>query len=95
MLQDKDALSYFESVTPYAEITDADKRIVLCHYPICEWNGFYHDTWHIYGHIHNNTNGAYQYMKNLPRALNAGACLNNYTPVTFDELVRNNKKFNE
>ena len=28
-------------------------------------------------------------------ALNAGACINNYTPVSFNELVRNNKAFQE
>ena len=33
--------------------------------------------------------------KVIERALNAGACINNYTPVSFNELVRNNKAFQE
>lgn len=32
-------------------------------------------------------------MKTRPNALNAGACINNYTPKIFDELIRNNAAF--
>lgn len=31
----------------------------------------------------------------MENALNASAEINNYTPVTFDELAENNKKFKE
>lgn len=34
-------------------------------------------------------------MKTRERALNAGACINNYTPASFNELIRNNKAFQE
>ena len=47
----------------------------------------------IYGHIHNNKNAAYEFMKTQERALNAGCMINNYTPVSFNELVRNNEVF--
>lgn len=39
------------------------------------------------------TDEAYQYMKQFDRALNAGACINNYTPSSLNELVRNNQIF--
>ena len=74
-------------------ITDGEERVVLCHYPLAEWNGFFHGIWHIYGHIHNNTGGAYQYMKTQDRALNAGCMINYYTPVSFRELIKNNESF--
>lgn len=51
---------------------------ILCHFPIAEWSGMTHGSWHIYGHIHNNTGGAFQYMKKFDRAVNAAACINNY-----------------
>lgn len=94
LLEDTEAVKYFDSVQHYAEIVDGDKKIVLFHYPIAEWDGFFGDTWHIFGHYHNSTNSSYQYMKQLDRALNAGVCINNYSPCSFNELVRNNNAFN-
>lgn len=95
MLKDEEAMGYFVSVDRYREITDEQKHIILSHFPIAEWNGFYREAYHIYGHIHNRTDGTYQYMKQFDRALNAGACINNFTPSSFNELVRNNKIFKE
>lgn len=37
----------------------------------------------------------YQFMKTREHALNAGACINNYTPASVNELIRNNKVFQE
>lgn len=95
LLKDSEALGYFVSVDDYLEVTDDKKHIVLSHYPICEWNGFYREAWHIYGHIHNKTDAAFQYMKQYERALNAAACINNYAPSSLNELIRNNMAFKE
>ena len=93
LLKDSAAMSYFVSVDHYREITDNQKRLVLSHYPIAEWDNFHHGAYHIYGHIHNKTEGAYQYMKQFDTALNAAACINNYTPSSLNELIRNNQVF--
>ncbi len=93
LVNDTDAMGYFESVDYYREITDCREHIVLSHYPIAEWNGFYHGDYHIYGHIHNKTDGAYRYMRQFDRALNAGVCINNYAPCSLNELIRNNQIF--
>ena len=93
MLKDDEAMSYFVSVDYYLEVTDCQKRIILSHYPICDWNNQHHGSYHIYGHIHNRTEDAFQYMKQFDRALNAGAVINNYTPSSLNELIRNNQIF--
>lgn len=93
LLKDPEAMGYFVSVNNYLEVTDDQKHIILSHYPIAEWNGFYHEAYHIYGHIHNKTEGAYQYMKQMDRALNAAACINNYIPCSLGELITNNLAF--
>ena len=93
LLKDSDAMKYFVSVDRYLELTDNQTRIILCHYPLCEWNNFYQGAYHIYGHIHNKTEGAYQYMKQFDTALNAAVCINNYTPSSMNELIRNNQIF--
>ena len=60
-----------------------------------EWNGYYKGAWHIYGHIHSRMNGSAQYMLGQQRALNAGCMLNGYQPVSFRELVENQRIFRE
>ena len=47
----------------------------------------------IYGHIHCSRDEVYQFMKTRERALNAGACINNYTPASINELIHNNEAF--
>ena len=92
-MKNEAALSYFETVDDYKKIHDNGNTIILCHYPIVEWDGFFHGTWHIYGHIHNNTNDAFHVMKKMDHALNAGCMINNYTPASLNELIRNNEAF--
>ncbi len=50
----------------------------------------------IHGHVHDNTNADYwPYLKTHDRILNASVEVNDYKPVTFDELVANNRRFIE
>jgi len=59
---------------------------------LAEWSGFYRGSWHIYGHIHNAKNTAYQYMSTQEKALNAGVDICDFKPVTFEELKSYNEK---
>ena len=87
------AMQYFEGIEKMMDITDGDKRISLCHYPIAEWNSYFKGSWHIYGHIHNRKDETYEIMRKKDRALNAGCMINNYMPVSFNELLKNNEIF--
>ena len=93
LLKDESAIAYFESIDRMKDLKEGGNHIVLCHYPMIEWNAYYHGSWHIYGHIHNRRNEAYEAMKKKDHALNAGCMINNYMPVSFEELVRNNEIF--
>lgn len=84
---------YFESVTQIKEISDQSRHIVLCHYPMVEWPRYYKGSIHIFGHIHNKKNGAYDYYSNQDNMFNAGADINNFTPVTLQQLITNNLLF--
>lgn len=93
LLQDKEAIEQLESIEKMQFVKDGGNAIVLCHFPLAEWNGFFRGGWHIYGHIHGKCHKTFGYMKKLERALNAGCMINRYQPVTFGELVENNTKF--
>ena len=91
------ARSYFESIDTIKYVVDGDHRLVLCHYPMAEWNGYQRGVGHVYGHIHNHKNASCQfmqeYLKNGVMALNAAVMVNDYAPVTFEELLQNNIRF--
>ena len=90
----------FEEVAEYREITDGDRHVVLCHYPILAFHDHYFGWYHLYGHVHmsydwNITENAKRLMRNLYvrkdviRMANTGAMLPymDYTPRTLDELL--------
>ena len=72
--------------------------LFLSHYPIADWYGMRHGSFHIYGHIHTDTGDVYKFMTAGDRgqhAFNAGCMINGYAPVSFEELVENNLRFRE
>lgn len=95
LLADTGAMACFESVDKMMFVKEEQGPVCLCHFPIAEWHGFYRNSWHVYGHIHNQRNETYEFMKSRERALNAGCMINNYSPVRFQELVENNRRWRE
>ena len=88
-------LSYFESVQDMAVITDGQHQLTLCHYPLLTWK---HErrSYMIHGHIHANTHeDFFPLIAARERMLNAGVDLNGFAPVTFEELVENNRRFKD
>lgn len=95
LLKNEKAIAYFESVDKIMLVKEEDKHIVLCHYPLATWYRKEYGSWHIYGHIHKNKDDVYEFMMRHERALNAGCMINNYAPASLNELIRNNKAFQE
>jgi len=91
-----DLSAYFESISHFKEITDLDRHLVLCHYPMAEWPRYYRGSLHIFGHIHNNRNcDAFRYYQHTPNMLNAGVDINHFTPVGLQQLIENNHIFRQ
>ena len=72
-------------------------ELYLCHYPRLAWNRshYFGTTFSICGHIHDAKEGRisaelFPYIKNQ---FNAGVDINNFEPVTFEELIKNNTEF--
>ena len=90
-----DMSKHFASVEKYAEISDGQHRITLCHYPLMmSWDHMARGSYMIHGHIHNNRDSSYfPLLRQMQNLLNAGVEINDYRPVSFDELVKNNEAF--
>lgn len=86
-----EATDFFKSVENYAEINDGKRNLTLCHYPMMSWGRTGSGSYLIHGHIHNNRDAAYwPLLASMDHALNACVEINQYQPVTFDQLVNNN-----
>ena len=47
----------FADIKEYKEITDKNRKVILCHYPIlCYKNSYNPNTYMLFGHVHNKTN---------------------------------------
>lgn len=89
-----DLSDYFVDAAPMLQIQHNGKNICLCHYPMPEFVGDREGGWLICGHVHNRTHGlAYSIIMQVPTILNAGVDINNFVPVTFEELWQNNSEF--
>ncbi|MBQ9160901.1 MAG: hypothetical protein IJ122_06225 [Methanobrevibacter sp.] len=80
----------FEKILPYMEIKDENREVMLFHYPIFNWNKQQYGTYHCYGHVHSNE----EFQLNIKNSFNVGVDVNNYFPVTLDELIeKQNESF--
>ena len=84
-------VSLFATIDDYLLLDDEGRKVVLSHYPIVEWDGYFRGSYHIYGHIHNSNNFANQVMSRLPNAFNAGVDVNDFTPQMLSQLIARNK----
>ena len=88
-----DVNKYFVSVNILLETSIGSVGATLCHYPLVTWK-HQKKTYMIHGHIHNDTDSEYwPLLCSNPRILNAGVEINNYEPVTLEELIKNNEEF--
>lgn len=94
LLKNPVARRFFVEIEDILTIWEEKQMIVLFHYPMAEWNGFFRDSILLYGHIHNNTgNDTYQIMKNRKNAYNVGADILGYTPQRLENVIKFNKEF--
>lgn len=83
---------HFESLEHLQYINDNGNKVVLCHYPLMTWPSFH--SYMVYGHIHGHKDSDFwPLLATYEKALNAGVEVNNYQPVTLDELIRNNERW--
>ena len=94
-------------ITPYKEITDNQKHVIMCHYPIPFHKGAYNENCYmLYGHVHNTREWDFveKFRKEVRATcknrgdargqfINVGACMTymDYTPRTLEEIIEGEK----
>lgn len=83
--------SAFEWIKDYYVLNYSKRKFILFHYPILEWAGYYGDSIHLYGHVHNSTKNETQ-KERLSilgnRAYNVGVDVNYFTPISIDMILK-------
>ena len=83
-----DLTRWFKSVNHLHYTSDGKHSLTLCHYPVMSWPHMAR-CYMVHGHIHANTDADYwPLIRRNPMMLNAGVDINNYEPVTFDEMIK-------
>lgn len=63
-------------------IKDNGTKIVLDHFPLYEWEGYFKNSLHFHGHCHGNIGRSYK-----DRAYDVGVDLYEFKPVTLEEII--------
>lgn len=88
MLKNPDCRRCFEEINDIQDICDNGTWIVLCHYPMVEWNGYYRNALHFYGHVHNTFhNETTTYASRMKNAYNVGVDVIGFIPKTLQQII--------
>jgi calcineurin-like phosphoesterase family protein len=81
----------FEWIKDYHVLVYEKRKFILFHYPILEWDGFFHNAIHLYGHVHNGGNNL-EYQEKFKilgsKAINVGVDVNNFYPVSIHDVIQ-------
>ncbi len=81
----------FQWVKDYYILDYKKLKFVLFHYPILEWQGFFKDSIHLYGHVHNYSKdpGQFERLAILGnKAINVGVDVNGYFPISIEKIIK-------
>jgi calcineurin-like phosphoesterase family protein len=98
----RDFIRYaWDGVFDIAEIIVKDKdapkgsqHLVMCHYPMIEWNGSQRGSWQLFGHLHGEV-GNKGITKHPTTSLDVGVDKHNFTPLSYQQvkdIINSNKK---
>ena len=75
----------FKKVMEQGMIKVRGQKIWLNHYPMRSWDGKFHGSWQLYGHVHDRlTSEDQENSSQLTKDVGVDAC--DYKPVSFSEL---------
>lgn len=84
----------FENIYDLLEIEVFDKlentyqKIVMCHYPMFDWNDFYNGSIHLFGHLHTRNIPEFETIKSrlFAQQYDVGVDGNNFRPISYSQV---------
>lgn len=64
------------------------QKIVLCHYPMFDWNNFFEGSWQLFGHLHTRNITEFKTLKTklFAQQYDVGVDANNFTPLSYTQV---------
>lgn len=68
--------------------TSKYQEIVLCHYPMFDWNNFHEGSWHLFGHLHTRDLPEFKTLnaRLFAQQYDVGVDNNNSTPLSYYQV---------
>jgi len=82
-LQDATFRNAFAEVHKYLDINYNGTKVVMFHYPICEWDQMHRGSVHLHGHLHGGTSGMEKY-----RCRDMGIDATGMIAMNMDDAIR-------
>jgi len=86
IIKNSEFTELFDEITIYKKINDNGRQVVLMHYPLEVWERSHYGSYHVHGHVHDKK------LNYIENRFNACVEVNNYMPVTLDEMIENQSK---
>jgi len=92
--------SAFEWVKDYHLLKyEGGLKFILFHYPLLSWDGTFHGSIHLYGHVHNSVDKKPEFAEKVrllgPKAINVGVDVNDFYPVSIKQILERVEKAKE
>lgn len=82
LIKRPEAMAWFRSVKDVRSLKVGNQRLVLCHFPMHEWDLAHHGSWHLHGHSHGNL--GYDPQPRMDVGIDAVA---GWAPVPFETVA--------
>ena len=77
--------SDFVWIKDYHRLVVDNRRLILFHFPILEWDQFHRNAIHLYGHIHNSPASTAR-IDGMGLSFNVGVDCNDFRPISIEEI---------
>lgn len=77
----RDCAGSFASIDLMKTISLDNQRIILCHYPMREWNKAWRGSWHLFGHVHGRLDS-----EPFSKSMDVGVDSNHFRPLAFEKI---------
>lgn len=78
----------YVKILPPLHVLQEKTPIILCHYPLREWEGSYRGSWHLHGHCHGN-------VKSHGLSFDVGVDCWNFYPISLEQVEKKMNKIKE